>query len=125
MPDPSNLFPQAIQYGALGLLGLVLVSICAGGLLVARAVVAAVGRASSALERGEERQTVALDRIAESVARLEVLSAAGACRYPGRGGGGGFPTREAPTRPDNVRPIYQSPQENTGGRSRLPSSSQE
>lgn len=105
MPDPASLFPAAIQYGALGLLGLVLVAICAGGMLIARAVVSAVGRAAGALERGEERQTVALDRIAESVARLEVLSQAGACRYPGRGGGGAYPTGEAPTRPDRVRPI--------------------
>lgn len=123
MHDPASLFPTAIQYGALGLLGLVVVAMCVGGLLVARAVVAGVDRAAGALERGEERQTDALDRIAESTARLEVLASAGACRYPGRGGGGAFPTREAPTRPDRVRPILPEHAEGSGAmRSQLPSS---
>jgi hypothetical protein len=116
---------STLQYGALGLLGLVVAAVCAAGLIIARAVVAAVTRQSAALERGEERQSAALERIAETTARLEVLAQAGACRYPGRGGPPPGFSHEPPTRPDNVRPI-SSLGTMSGGvpRPRMPSSGQ-
>jgi hypothetical protein len=93
-------FGDVIQYGALGLLGVVILTGCAGLLWVARAVVAAV-----------ERQSEALERVATTLSEVRTLAAAGACRYPGPRPA--WPP-ESPTRPDRVRPKMRSAADGDG-----------